>query len=264
MKKFLLALLFPLNSVFAQSISIDIGHHLKDPGATSAYGITEYTYNKRLGDSVKKQLEANGNKVKIINESGSAISLYERANLAKGSNFLVSLHHDSVPEKNLKYWQYQGRKHHFNDKTKGFSIFVSTKNPYFNKSLLCANQISDNLIKEGFPSNYRKNATLVSNNGLLFFKNKPIYKYDNLAVLRTSSTPAILIEAGVIVNRREAIWIAQEHIRERFANAVTIGINQCMVNKKGNIKPNIIGHNAKKVEVTTQNNSKWIFIKNKN
>lgn len=258
MKKYLLSLLFPFNFVFAHSISIDIGHHLKDPGATSAYGINEYTYNKRLGNSLREQLEFYGNKVNMINESGDTISLYERANLAKGTNFLVSLHHDSVPEKDLRYWNYQGKKQHFNDKTKGFSIFVSTKNTNFSTSLICANQISDNLIKAGFQSNYRKNATLVRDNGVLFFKNKAIYKYDNLAVLRTAPTPAILIEAGVIVNRREAIWITQDHIRQRFSNAVAIGINQCMKNTKGKIVLN----NNKNIEVITKNNSKWVFIKN--
>lgn len=230
MKNFIFFLLLPFNYVFAQTISIDIGHHINAPGAISAYGITEYTYNKRLSYSLKNQLFNYGNKVNIINEHGNKISLYDRTNLAKGSNFLIYLHHDSLPKKDLNHWQFQGKKQYFNDNTKGFSIFVSTKNPYFNKSLICANKISDNLIKAGFHSNYRKNAILVSNAGTLFVKNKPIYKYDNLAVLRTASMPALLIEAGVIVNRKEAIWIAQEHIRERFSIAVSRAINQCINN----------------------------------
>ena len=52
--------------------------------------------------------------------------------------------------------------------------------------------------------------------------------YDNLAVLKMAEVPAVLLEAGVIVNRREELLLAQEHRRTRMAGAIARGILDCL------------------------------------
>lgn len=216
-----------VNPVFAQTIAVDIGHHLKDPGAISAYGNTEYSYNKRMAQSVVDKLQQYGNKVKVIGDSGATISLTQRTTLAKGSDFFVAIHHDSVQQSDLSNWEYEGQTNHYNDNAHGFSVFVSTKNPYFEQSLKCAREVSDNLVNAGFSPNYYHATHPKNKPRVLFNRNKPVYQYDNLVVLKTATMPAILVEAGVIVNRNEAIWITSDVVREKFATAVANGITHC-------------------------------------
>lgn len=150
---FTLLLLFSYN-LCAQTIALDIGHHNKDPGAISAYGNSEYSYNRTMTESIVEQMKINNHKVKIVNPTGKKISLQQRIVEADNASLFLSIHHDSVEKKDLQYWLYKGQRHHYNDNVKGFSIFVSTKNAYFEASLECAALIAKNLINNGFEPNY--------------------------------------------------------------------------------------------------------------
>jgi len=234
MKKiFLLSLLaLHINSGFAQTISIDVGHSLKDPGATSAYGDSEFSYNLAMSRVMAFVVRQDGANVKIINYDGSIRKLEERSDKAIGSDLFISVHHDSVHESDLTYWEYNGTRLRFNDQVKGFGIFVSPKNPYFQQSLKCAKAIAKNLVQTGFVPNYYHNRTHKGKKRELFFDNLPVYRYDNLVVLKKATVPAILIETGVIINRNEAKWIGQEEVQVAFAKSVSIGISECLNSNK--------------------------------
>jgi N-acetylmuramoyl-L-alanine amidase len=227
MKKLLLLPLLCSNLCIAQIVALDVGHSSRDPGATSAYGDSEFSYNQAMGLTIANSIGRSGIKVNLIGYNGDITKLEQRSQLAQNSNLFVSVHHDSVHEQDLKYWEYNGKRLRFNDNVKGFGIFVSTKNPYFHQSLICANKVANKLISYGFTPNYYHNITPYGRHRELFSKSLPVYKYDNLIVLKTATIPAILIESGVIINREEAKWIAQEDVREAFAKAVSEAINQC-------------------------------------
>jgi N-acetylmuramoyl-L-alanine amidase len=228
MKKLLVLALLQANICFAQTVAVDVGHSSKDPGATSAYGDTEFSYNQAMGITVANSIGKSGIKVNLIGYRGDITKLEQRSQLAQSSDLFVSIHHDSVHEEDLKYWEYNGRRLRFNDNVRGFGVFVSTKNPYFHQSLKCANKVANKLINYGFTPNYYHNITPYGRHRELFNKSLPVYKYDNLVVLKTATIPAILIESGVIINREEAKWIAQDEIRETFAKAVSEAINECV------------------------------------
>lgn len=234
MKNFILfsALALQINISFAQSIAIDVGHSLKDPGATSAYGDSEFYYNLGMARVIGLVVKQDGANVKIINNDGNVRKLEERSEKASGSDLFISIHHDSIHESDLRSWEYNGTKLRFNDHVRGFGIFVSPKNPHFKQSLKCAKAIAQNLINTGFVPNYYHNRTLKGKKRELFFDNLPVYRYDNLVVLKKSTVPAILIEAGVIINRHEAEWIAQEEVQVAFAKSVSIGISECLNSNK--------------------------------
>jgi N-acetylmuramoyl-L-alanine amidase len=52
-----------------------------------------------------------------------------------------------------------------------------------------------------------------------------IYRYDQLFVLKFSATPAVLLEAGIIVNRREELMLSSPQRREQISNAVLVAMN---------------------------------------
>jgi N-acetylmuramoyl-L-alanine amidase len=56
-----------------------------------------------------------------------------------------------------------------------------------------------------------------------------VYFYDNLVVLKTATVPAVLLEAGVIVNRDEERDLASAARRALTADAVLQGLQQCGV-----------------------------------
>lgn len=227
MKKLLLLSIIPFN-VFASTIAIDVGHSLNSPGAISSYGETEFSYNKEMAMSIARHINQNNNRVNIIGYSGEPIKLEERSNLANGSSLLISVHHDSIPIEDLSKWNYNGGEYLYNDNVSGFGVFVSTKNPNLEKSLKCAVNIANNLIKAGFKPNYYHNQTKYGKKRELFFKNLPVYQYDNLVVLKKSDVPAILIESGVIINRKESLWIKDSDVRNSFGHAVSIGVQKCL------------------------------------
>jgi len=54
------------------------------------------------------------------------------------------------------------------------------------------------------------------------------YRRDDLAVLRLSRTPAVLVEAGVIVNPNEEAWLSRTDVRRGIANAIVEGVAACL------------------------------------
>jgi len=55
-----------------------------------------------------------------------------------------------------------------------------------------------------------------------------VHYYDNLIVLKTARTPAVLLEAGVILNREEDLKMQSEETRTRVAAAVAQGLSRCL------------------------------------
>ena len=59
--------------------------------------------------------------------SAACTRAWARANKLS-ANLLLSIHHDSVPDRFLEKWDYNGKPKTFSDRFKGHSIFVSDDN----------------------------------------------------------------------------------------------------------------------------------------
>lgn len=209
-------------------ISIDVGHYQQSQGTVSAYGDFEFSYNQELSQYVAQSFASKGYSVNLIGYNGDGKNLVNRARLADNSSIFISIHHDALQAQDLQTWNYNGKKLPFNDDVSGFGVFVSTKNPQFEKSLACAKTVAQQLIKTGFQPNYYHNKDIKGEQKKLFFKDLPVYQYDNLIVLKSTNVPAILIEAGVLTNRKEAKWIKQNDIRTAFSNTVSLAVINCL------------------------------------
>lgn len=60
-----------------------------------------------------------------------------------------------------------------------------------------------------------------------------VHYYDNLAVLKGAASPAVLLEAGVIVNRDEEPMLASSANHQRMAGAVARGLASCLPKEGG-------------------------------
>lgn len=150
--RFLISIFFVVafvqsNKTVAATIAIDTGHSATEPGAISASGLAEYSFNKRVTRYMVQMLTEAGHRVIDIDALGSNLSLIERAQASKGASLLISLHHDSIQLAFLR----AGRAREFS----GFSVFVLNLNPYPLRSLRCAEGIGAALIARGArPSRY--------------------------------------------------------------------------------------------------------------
>lgn len=232
MKRRLASLLLavPMGGVYAAPVAVDVGHYLERPGATSAYGLAEFEYNQSLAAVLAARLTADGVPVRLIGWRGEMADLRERPRQAEaaGAGFFLSVHHDSVPESQLEPWAWNGRALRHADGFAGFSLYVSRLNPRLEDSLACARAIGAALRDAGLP--IATHHAAASGAGLEWADEaQGVYYYDNLVVLKTATVPAVLLEAGVIVNRDEERQLAGAARRALTTDAVARGLRDCGV-----------------------------------
>ncbi len=212
----------------AASIAVDVGHYLKNPGVISARGVPEFEYNLRLAREISDSLRRAGHRTILIGDDGMAGDLGKRAPRASGMDLFISIHHDSVQPRFLSAWEHEGAARSYSDRFYGFSLFVSNLNPRTAASLKCASAIGAGLRKAGFtPSRYHADPVLGENRPFADEANG-VHYFDNLAVLKTAAVPALLFEAGVIVNRDEEMRMRDPTVRQRISEAIAAAVSNCL------------------------------------
>jgi len=197
---------------------VDVGHYAAEPGVVSASGRPEFEYNRDLALELREQLLASGFEVRLIGERGDYATLQHRTRDANGADLFLSIHHDSVKERLLLQA----------DRFAGFSLFFSRANPDPGKARACASAIGARLRAAGFtPSRYHADPVLGENRPFADEANG-VHYYDNLAVSRTAAMPALLVEAGVIVNRAEDAKLREPAVLRAIAQAITEGVERCL------------------------------------
>lgn len=146
----------------------------------------------------------------IINERGNDISLTERTAMADKlkADLLLSIHHDSVQPQYLLPWIYEGKEFFYCDKFNGYSLFYSERNHESESSLEFAHLLGSELQSNLFVPTLHHAEKIKGENRLLVDKEKGIYEFSDLIVLKTAKMPALLIECGIIVNRNEEILLS--------------------------------------------------------
>lgn len=179
---------------------------------------------------IKKLLDAGFTKTLLINADGKEMDLESRSREAnqKKADLFISIHHDSVKERYLKYWRYNNQEHHYSDLFQGYSIWVYHENP---ADLLIAKLLGKHLSDNGFKRTLHHAEIIKDDQGnVLDMENYElldealgIYKND-LRVLKTSEVPAILLECGVIVNRDEEVLLSSPDYQEKLVSAIAVSI----------------------------------------
>ena len=191
-------------------VIIDVGHTAKVPGATSARGVPEFVFNLNLAERIEQQLLADGfrRSVLLITEGPARKGLVERVKRANalGADLFLSIHHDSVPAKFKEKWEFEGEQRSFSDRFNGHSIFISHDNRDRAGSLLFARLLGSQLRERGLQYTPHYTDRIMGNRQrLLIDAEAGVYRYDQLVVLRKTGMPAVLLEAGSIINREEEL-----------------------------------------------------------
>lgn len=210
-------------------IAVDVGHYQQKPGATSAHGVSEFHFNLALSQVVAKELSNSESSAFTIGAAGDIATLTDRTDIATkaGATFLLSIHHDSVAEQYLKRWNFEGKKHHYSDDFSGYSLFISRHNVDPEKSLRCASAMGVAMQRNGFHYSEHHSDPTTGEKKEWADRLNGVYYYDNLVVLKTATQPAVLLEAGIIVNRNDEIALKKAAVQHRIAESIHAGLIQC-------------------------------------
>ena len=211
-------------------VVVDVGHTVDVPGAMSARGVPEYAFNLQLAHDVKQALIDAGfeQTVLLITATAPWRGLFERAARANAmhADLFIAIHHDSVPD-NLKHiWEYAGLKNEFNDDYPGYALFISNDNADPAASLKFASLLGHELEARGLHyTPHYTDAIMGHRRRILVDAEAGVYRYDQLIVLRATRMPAVLLEAGSIVNRQEELELATPDRRALTSAAVVAAVS---------------------------------------
>jgi N-acetylmuramoyl-L-alanine amidase len=210
-------------------VILDVGHTAEALGAVSARNVPEYFFNYRLAAQIQRSLIEDGfNKTVLLVTRGPARpSLFERVARANGlsANLLVSIHHDSVPDSLLESWEFEGKQSQFSDRFRGHSIFVSYENPHFNGSLLFGRLLGKELKDRGLQYARQYTQPIMGRyRRKLLDPDVGVYRYDQLIVLREARVPAVLFEAGSIINREEELQMNSAERLDLISASLTTAV----------------------------------------
>ncbi|MBR0822007.1 N-acetylmuramoyl-L-alanine amidase [Bradyrhizobium liaoningense] len=212
-------------------IVVDVGHTPDSYGALSARNDPEFGFNFRLARLVAAKLKSEGFAATrlLVTDGKARPSLFKRVGAANDgrADLFLSIHHDSVPDKLLETWEFDGSKSYFSDRFSGHSLFVSERNPRFATSLALARSIGGQLKEQGL--HYASQYTLPVMGRYrrqLLDKDVGVYRYDGLIVLSRTRSAAVLLEAGSIINRDEEMTMNSTERQEMIAGAVAAGVGE--------------------------------------
>jgi N-acetylmuramoyl-L-alanine amidase len=227
----------PLCDRAAFRVAVDVGHTAQSPGAMSARGVGEYDFNLRLARRIEQDLvhAGFGRTVLLVTDGPTRRGLAERVARANAlsPDLFLSIHHDSVPDSFLQRWQYEGEDHYFSDRFKGHSIFISNDNADVGGSLLFGQLMGEQLRARDlqYTAHYIEKF-MGHRQRLLVDARTGVYRYDQLIVLKNTQMPAVLLEAGSIINRDEELRMSSPERQSAISAAVTDAVESfCAVRK---------------------------------
>jgi N-acetylmuramoyl-L-alanine amidase len=224
-------------------VVVDVGHTVDAFGAISARGIPEYAFNLQLAQEVKQALVDAGfdKTILLITDKAPPRGLFERAMHANAipADLFISIHHDSVPDYLLETWEYEGQQNPFSDRFKGYAIFISNDNADRAGSLLFGKFLGKALQARGLQYTPHYTLELMRHRRReLVDAATGVYRYDALIVLRATRMPAVLLEAGSIINRQEELELATPERRTLTSAAVAAAVEDfCAARSRPNAGP---------------------------
>ena len=215
-------------------VVLDVGHSAKSPGAKSARGADEFDFNLRLAKQIDQALLEAGfaKTVLMVTDGPGRQSMYVRVARANklSANLLLSIHHDSVPDRFLEKWEYNGKPKTFSDRFKGHSIFVSDDNLDPKDSLQFGSMLGEQLKARGLQYTPHYTEKFMGRwQRTLLDANAGVYRYDTLFVLKKTQMPAVLLEAGSIANRDEESVMTTSERQQLISAAVVDAVDSFCV-----------------------------------
>jgi N-acetylmuramoyl-L-alanine amidase len=191
--------------------------------------VGEYSFNSTVAGIVLEELKKQSRICPVlINRDGDDISLSKRIDLINQENpdLLVSIHHDSVQPFLLEKWKWEGKSAYYCDRYSGFSVFYSGKNEKPAESLRLALLLGRAMVEEGYQPSLHHAEKIKGENRPIVDKQKGVYRFDDLAILRSAKCPGVLLECGIIKNRRDELLLRSNAHQLKISAAIIRAVAQ--------------------------------------
>jgi N-acetylmuramoyl-L-alanine amidase len=226
-------------------VVIDVGHTPTDTGQISARGVPEFEFNIKLAQQVTDEFKSAGFRSTrmIVTEKNGHSGRLLRARRANDmdADIFISIHHNGANNTTLIPWQYHGAEHYYLDKFKGYAILISRRHNRYEESLNLAKSLADRLLSSGleFTTHHdeQTNSTVYGRVGPMVDRQRGIYAFDDLAVLHETAMPALILEAGMIINRNEEVILSSPFRRATIARAVVDAVDKFCASNIGRYAP---------------------------
>jgi N-acetylmuramoyl-L-alanine amidase len=210
-------------------VLLDVGHTATSPGADSVRGVPEYEFNLIVAEVIAQSLHEAGfdNAIRLIT-SGTRLTVYSSVRQAQIICTVTCSSPSTMTQCNLKEtWEYESKKYSYSDRFSGYAIFVSHDNVDRDGSLVFAHSLGQQLQRRGLHYTPHYTLSLMGRyRHELIDEEAGVYRYDHLIVLHSAHMPAVLLEAGSIVNRQEELELTRPERRLMVAEAVTAAVEE--------------------------------------
>jgi len=219
-------------------VALDVGHYRLKPGAMSARGVPELSFNLATTRVIAGVLGKAGATVILVNGDGMVSSLAERPEIAakEKADVFISIHHDSVNDKYLRKWTHEGVERDHADNFRGYSVFTSSKNAEADVSRELALQVGSALREAGLRPTLHHAEPIQGENRPLLDERTGVYEFSDLVVLKSATLPAILLECGVIIHRDEELLVQRPDYQDLLGHALVKALAEVFPAGKGGKK----------------------------
>jgi N-acetylmuramoyl-L-alanine amidase len=163
----------------------------------------------------------------MITAKAPPYGLVERASRANAmqADLFIAIHHDSVPDNLLRSWEYEGQQNSYNDDYPGYALFVSYDNGDRKGSLEFGHLLGKALQANGLQYTPHYTQALMGHYRRdLIDADAGVYRFDQLVVLKMTRMPAVLLEAGSIINRPEELELGTPERRAKTSAAIVSAV----------------------------------------
>jgi N-acetylmuramoyl-L-alanine amidase len=211
----------------APLVVLDSGHTPGNPGALGVRGIYEVLYNDRLVGLIEARLKEAGFRVTRTRAPLEEVDLDERAARVNAARpwLLLSVHHDSAQLSHLEGLSRGGTTvYRSKQPIRGYSLFVSGAGKAYPESLKAALALGRRLLALGRPPSLHHAEQIPGEGRTLLDARLGIYRFDELKLLRLAGCPAVLLEAGVLVDEVDEAWVSDPVNQAALADAVVAAL----------------------------------------
>ena len=184
-------------------VVVDAGHGGKDQGA-EINGVMEKKLNIDIAKRLGKLLEKQNINVVYTRQEDEFIDLWSRANIANGlsATLFISIHNNIMPDDN----SYHGTETLYCDDVPGQQKSMTGK--------IFAQNIQKQLVYD------------------LGMKDNGIIERPNLAVLKFTSMPAVIVEVGYMSNKADRNKLCSKEFRQKSAQSMCTAIIRTLEDMK--------------------------------
>ena len=192
----------------APLVAVDVGHYLAEPGATSARGRPELEFNRELAiELARAPGRRAASRAMLIGADGdmTVLSRADRPPRARRRSS-VSVHHDSVQPHYLEDWEHDGRGAQLQRPLRRLlALRFASQSAARAEPARAHPRSGRRCAGAGFAPSLYHAEPIPGESKPFADRANGVHYYDNLVVLHSATQPAVLLEAGVIVNRAEEL-----------------------------------------------------------